>query len=346
MNEGIDVICLDGGHKNCPIKLDGVFCDGYNQNASFGVFTHFHEDHVSNVHKYVGTYDTLLTHPKTFKAICALKPAMQYRDQWVTQDYDTKYRFDSGTVRLLKSNHIPGSAQVYVESDGKNMLYSGDFGYPDVQIREADYLVLDSTHGSPYYDGVTDRKQVKKNMFEYVEEYLKSNQTIMIQAAGGTIQEIIHYFEVGYGRRMDNDIVFAMEEKQSKVLDSLYEYDAECIRPRVMYGSRPFWEMLRTEKCVFFSTKTAILDDELSDKHKIIVDRYMFKKDDAPIRPFNGGCRFNLAAHASIHGIYQYVEDVNPKYVITDNSRGSHAKLLAKLIEQRFPKIKTECRPP
>ena len=344
MSEEIDVMCLDGGHKNCPIKLDGIFCDGYNQNASIGIFTHFHSDHISNIPDYVRTYDILLTHPKTFKAICALNPGMEYRDQWVTQDYDTKYRFDTGTVRLLKSSHIPGSAQVYVESDGKTMLYSGDFGYPDVQIREADYLVLDSTHGSPYHDGVVDRKQVKNSMFEYVEEYLKSNQTIVIHAASGTLQEIIHYFEVGYGRRMDNDIVFAMKEKQSKVLHSLYEYDMNKLREVVVYGTYRFWEMLRTKKCVFF-TNTSTPDDELRDKHKIIVDRYMFQKDDPPKRPFHGGHRFNLAAHASIQGIYQYVEEVNPKHVITDNSRGSHAKLLAKLIEQKFPKIKTEYRP-
>lgn len=89
-----------------------------------------------------------------------------------------------------------------------------------------------------------------------------------------------------------------------------------------------------------------VLDDEVYHCHKIMVDRFRFTKKEPPIIPFEGGCRFNLAAHTSIRGIYDYIEAVNPKYVITDNSRSQYAKQLAKMIEQKFPNIRTEYRPP
>ena len=331
--------------KNCTIRLDKVSCDGYQENRSVGVFSHFHDDHIGNISKCISSYDVLITHPITFEGIDALKPGMRYREQWVTQDYDTSYYFGNSRVRLLKANHIPGSAQVHVESDGKTMLYSGDFNFPDVQIRQADYLVIDSTHGDPCIDGQTDRKSVKNRMFEYIVDVLDSNGNAVIQASSGTLQEIIRHFEIGYGRKMNDGVVFAMDKKQEAVLKKIYKDETQEFRNIVEYNSRDFWDAQRANrKCIVFYA-SLILDDNLRDFHKIMVDRFRFTKDGQPISPFEGGCRFNLAAHASINGIYQYIEAVNPRHVVTDNSRSQYAKQLAKMIEQKFPKIHTECRP-
>jgi len=343
----IDVICSDDARRNCPVKLDGVFCDGYNQDASIGVFSHFHDDHIRSIHSCISKYRVLITHPLTFEGINALKPGLRYREQWIPQDYDTAYKFVNGTVRLLKANHIPGSSQVYVESDDKTLLYSGDFSYPDVQIRQADYLVIDSTHGDPWTDGRTDRNSVKNRMLEYVEEHLKYKPQVVIMVPTGTLQEIVRHFEVGYERKMSDDIAFVMEKAQDTVLRSIYRYERNELRSTVEYDSSEFWDLIRSKKrCVIFSTQLDVLDSELRGFHKIIIDRHRFAKGEPTMIPFDGGCRFNLAAHASIDGIYQYVESVNPKYVITDNSRSGYAKQLAKLIEQKFPQIKTEYRPP
>ena len=342
----VDVICGGDTDKNCSIRLGNITCDGYDRNTSIGVFSHFHDDHVKSMPICVSTYDVLITHNITFEGINALQPGMRYREQWVSQDYDTKYNFANGVIRLLKANHIPGSSQVHVESDGKTLLYSGDFSYPDVQIRNADYLVIDSTHGDPYMDGRTDRKSVKNRMFEYVEERIESNRQIVIKALSGTLQEIVRHFEIGYGRKMRDDIAFVMEKKQDAVLRNIYRDEREELRETTEYGSLDFWNLLNADKkCVIFTTRLDIPDDEIRNMHNILVDRFTFSKDELPIRPYDGGCRFNLAAHASINEIYKYIESVNPKHVVTDNSRSSYGRQLAKLIEQKFPHIKTEYRP-
>ena len=216
----IDVICSNDSKKNCAIVLDSITCDGYKEGVMIGAFSHFHDDHIRSIPSCISSYDVLIIHPITFEGINALYPGMRYREQWVTQDYDAMYRFDGGTIRLLKANHIPGSSQVYVESGGETMLYSGDFSYPDVQIRHADHLVIDSSHGDPWHDGKTNRCSVKNRMFEYVEEHLESHQQMVIQASSGTLQEIVRHFEIRYGRKMRDNIVFVMEKKQKTVLHS------------------------------------------------------------------------------------------------------------------------------
>ncbi len=347
LNEQIvDVECNENQKTNCAIKLDGVSCDGYKEGRRIGVFSHFHEDHISAVTECIGDYDVLITHPITFEGIVALKPGIRYRQQWVQQDFGTIYHIQGGSIQLLKANHIPGSSQVYVEMDGKSMLYSGDFNFPDIQTKHADYMVIDATHGDPWHDGQTDRRSVKNRMFEDIEELTDSNKQIVIQTSSGTLQEIVQHFEIGYGRKISSDIAFVMDEKQVRVLTNIYKSERNEFRTPINYGSQEFWNLIRADKkCVIFTT-SLILDDSLRSFHKIIIDQFRFSKEQGPIIPFEGGCRYNLAAHASIENIYSYIEAVRPKYVITDYSRSKYAKQLAKLIGQKFPEIKTEYRPP
>ena len=342
----VDVRCTEHQTSNCAIKLNDVFCDGYTECGLIGAFSHFHEDHIGSVIDCIGSYDVLITHPITFQGIIALKPGIKHRVQWLPQDFGTKYSTNTGYIELLKANHIPGSSQIYVTVNDKSMLYSGDFNFPDAQVKQADYLVLDATHGDPWHDGKTDRRSVKNRMFEDIQDRLKLNKPIVIQTSSGTMQELIHHFEIRYGSKFDDDVAFVMDKKQEDVLMNIYAGEQQEFRPAVHYDSREYWKMIRTnQKCIIFTTNL-ILNEEQESFYKIIVDQFRFSKGQPTIIPFDGGCRYNLSAHASITDIYSYIESISPKYVITDNSRSGYAQKLAKLIEQRFPKIQATYRPP
>ncbi len=341
----IDVKCNNGTNANCAVKLGAVFCDGYWEQQRIGAFSHFHADHIRAIENCIAEYDHMITHPITFQGLCALKPGLRLREQWITQDYDTVFKFSGGSVRLLKANHIPGSSQIHVEYAGHTLLYSGDFSYPDVQTRHADHLVIDATHGDPWYDGKTDRQSVKNRMFEHINDVLETNHRITVHASAGTLQELIRHFEMGCKRRFADDVVLVMDHKQETVLHSIYHEESSEFRQIVPYDTSEFGAVIRTnKKCVIFLTN-GIINDELDKFYRIVVDAYRFEKGSSPIIPFDGGCRFNLAAHASIDDIYQYIEAINPKFVVTDGSRSSYARQLAKLIEQKFPRIKAESRP-
>lgn len=342
----VGVECNSGQNTNCAIKLGNIYCDGYVLDKKIGVFSHFHEDHIHTISQCVGSYDVLITHITTLNAISALKPGIQYREQWTAQHFGTKYHTDGGErVRLLKANHIPGSAQVHVETDEATLLYSGDFNFPDVQIEHADYLVIDATHGDPWYDGKTDRRSVTNRLFEDVCEHTNLNKPVIIQAHTGTIQQIIHNFEIKQRSRMPDDVTFVIDEKQKKVLQEIYRDEGNGFRNMVEYPSKEFWSLVRNRKKIVLFFTGKIVDDELRQFYSIIIDKYRFKNNEPAIIPFDGGCRYNLAAHASIEGIYSYIDAVDPKYVVTDYSRSKQAPLLAKLINQKFPHIKAHSRP-
>ena len=349
----IKVHCNDGQKINCPIKLGQIYCDGFKgpndiksqQNPAeysglIGVFSHFHEDHIGAVRKCLGTYDTLIVHPITFKAISALLPGYQFYEQWIPQDYDTKYPSKAGDVRLLKSNHIPGSSQVHVETSDNVLLYSGDFNYPEMQIRKAEYLVLDATHGDPWHDGKTDRQSVKNRMFEDVKEKIESNKPVIIRSSAGTLQELIKHFEINPSDGpLSHDIPFVTTTKQKSVLLKIYKDVKNDFRDIIEFDSPEFWKLqFHNKRCVIFLTNE-ITDESLQNYYTILVDKYRFATNNPAIISFNGGCRYNLASHASIHNILDYVGEVDPKEVITDHSRSGYAPILAKLIKQKYPKI-------
>ncbi len=360
MNEEIiKVHCNDGQKTNCPIKLGQIYCDGYKgpndlksqQNPTeysgrIGVFSHFHEDHIGAVRQCLGTYDTLIVHPITFKAISALLPGYQFYEQWIPQDYDTKYPSKAGDIRLLKSNHIPGSSQVHVEIDDTALLYSGDFNYPEMQIRKAEHLVLDATHGDPWHDGKTDRHSVKNRMFEDVKEKIELNKPVIIRTSAGTLQELIKHFEINPSDgQLSHDIPFVTTKKQKSVLLKIYDKVKSDFRDIIEYDSPEFWRLHRNNKrCVLFLTNE-IIDESLQNYYNIIVDKYRFSNNNPAIIPFDGGCRYNLASHASIQNILDYVGDVEPKEVITDHSRSGYAPMLAKQIQLKYPKINAHPSP-
>lgn len=342
-----NVSCNKKQKSECAIKISDVYCDGFSDEGKIGAFSHFHSDHISSLTKCIGRYDTIITHSITFQAIIAMKPGFRLREQWVPQDYDTKYSTKFADIRLLKANHIPGSSQIHVESDGVSYLYSGDFSYPGVQTRSADYLVLDATHGDPWYDGNTDRKSVLNRMFEDVKDQLESNRSVIINCAAGTLQEIIRHFEIGYdGSKLSHDIPFVCNEIQKNILHSIYNDEKKEFREIINFDDREFWALNRSNKKHVIFAISPPTDSELQNHYKIIVDRFRYTKGDAAILPFDGGCRYNLSSHASIEDIYKYVDDVKPKTVITDYSRSHYAKALSKLISQKFPDIKTYFRPP
>ena len=344
----IDVSCNKKQKSECAIKVSDVYCDGYSDNGNIGAFSHFHSDHISSLTKCIGQYDIIITHPITFQAIISMKPGFKLREQWVPQDYDTKYTTNSGAeIRLLKANHIPGSSQIHVESNGESYLYSGDFSYPGVQTRTADYLVLDANHGDPWSDSNTDRKSVLNRMFEDVKDQLESNRSVIINCAAGTLQEIIRHFEIVYdGHKLSYDIPFVCDKIQKNILHSIYDDEKKEFREIVHFDELEFWTLVRSNRKHVIFVINPPTDSELQNHYKIFVDRYRYTKENATILPFDGGCRYNLSSHASIDDIYKYVDDVKPKMVITDYSRSGYAKILSKLISQKFPKIKTHFRPP
>src|SRR5260370_34140372 len=84
----------------------------------------------------------------------------------------------NGSVTLINAGHIPGSAQAIVQSDGKRILYTGDFNRQptrlvdgaDPEYKNLDAIVMEGTYAMedhPIRDGL--EKKVVQRVTEVVE---------------------------------------------------------------------------------------------------------------------------------------------------------------------------------
>src|SRR5207245_9352278 len=103
----------------------------------------------------------------------------------------------NGSVILVNAGHIPGSAQAIVQSDGKRLLYTGDFNRQptrlvdgaDPEYKNLDAIVMEGTYAMedhPIRDGL------EKEFVQKVTEVVEGGGTVLVPAFGvGRSQELL-----------------------------------------------------------------------------------------------------------------------------------------------------------
>ena len=98
--------------------------------------------------------------------------------------------------QLLNSGHLPGGAQVLIETDGKRIVYTGDYNSTDTQLLagadrdygELDAIIIESTYATAVHP---DRKDLEKEFMEDVNGIVQNGGTVLIPAFSvGRSQEI------------------------------------------------------------------------------------------------------------------------------------------------------------
>jgi metallo-beta-lactamase family protein len=121
--------------------------------------------------------------------------------QFVPIDFDSTTDLGGDVhAKLSPSGHILGSAFVRLEYSGTSILFSGDIGRPNdiimrppVAIKEADYLVLESTYG----DRLHSKEDPKAKLGEVISRTLARNGIVLIPVfAVGRAQEILYYIHL------------------------------------------------------------------------------------------------------------------------------------------------------
>ncbi len=183
--------------------------------------------------------------------------------EWITISPSFKFQ-------LLRNGHILGSTLAEVICNGKKIVFSGDLGRenplllePPVQVKEADFLVLESTYGD------RDHTQVPKDeeLASIVAEALLKNGNLIIPTfAVERAQEIM--------------LILNSLKKQNMIPQSvpIYLDSPMGIDVTDVYLKHPDWHTLSEEECRMISTQTiqvrdieqtrAIIEDQRS---KIII---------------------------------------------------------------------------
>lgn len=127
----------------------------------------------------------------TVKDVMACLPQFKSHDlgEWVILNEYMKFEF-------LNSGHILGGAFVNLIANGQSVLFSGDIGrmdpmllYPPKHIKEADYVILESTYGDRNHEV----ENVKQALLDIVLETVQNQGTLMVPTfAVERTQELIY----------------------------------------------------------------------------------------------------------------------------------------------------------
>ena len=100
-------------------------------------------------------------------------------------------------ITLKNAGHILGSSVVLVETEGKKLVYTSDLGNvpsllldPPAHIKEADYVICESTYGGRIHEDITKRKE---KLSEVIGNTIAQNGVLMIPSfAIERTQELLH----------------------------------------------------------------------------------------------------------------------------------------------------------
>lgn len=110
-------------------------------------------------------------------------------NEWVIIDPSIKFEF-------LNNGHILGSAFVNLDVEDEKIIFSGDIGrlqpmllYPPKKIKEADYIIMESTYG----DRIHTQENIKEELFNVINDTFQKKGILMIPSfAVERTQEILY----------------------------------------------------------------------------------------------------------------------------------------------------------
>ena len=168
------------------------------------VLTHAHLDHVGSAPIfYIGGGVPLFGVQPTFTLTSLIiKDFLKLSGYYAPYEYidlqtmlkhtrELQYRqavdVGNGSVTLVNAGHIPGSAQAIVQSDGKRLLYTGDFNRQptrlvdgaDPEYKNLDGIILEGTYATEDHPV---REGLEKEFVEKVTEVVEGGGTVLVPA--------------------------------------------------------------------------------------------------------------------------------------------------------------------
>jgi len=326
----MNVAITDSG----AIVLDRVVCDGYHPEHSVRIITHAHADHLWGLEESIRKGDLIYSTPATKDLLKVLRGV--HSPLIKTADYEEPFSHETDTITLFPSSHILGSAQVLVETkNGDRYVYSSDFVYEKIRAIKCDILVLDATYGHPSCVRPPIRK-AKASLIKLVQTELEYNKQVIILGFYGKLQEVMRILhEAGAKVPFINPpkvfLVSKIYEKYGirlgRVYSSLSGEGREIMKSQQFIG---FYHPTFKPKIDKNTTLIHLTGWQFEMPYKKIREREYV---------------VSWSGHSDFNQLIKYVEECEPKLVITDNARPGSAQRLAEEIKARLG-IEAKPEPP
>lgn len=112
--------------------------------------------------------------------------------------YDREYKHRKVRFTFKNAGHVPGSAMVLLEAEGKKILYTGDAKLrttelvkgPDLnELKDIDVLIIESTYGSR---DLPDRVETRKKFLDKIEDVTNRGGSVLIPVFSfGRAQDVL-----------------------------------------------------------------------------------------------------------------------------------------------------------
>ncbi len=266
-------------------------------------FTHAHSDHVklAKEKNFFATLPTIDLIKKRFNR--------KYDLNFSTLSTEKKYQINDFELELFENGHILGSVQTKLTHNEKDIVLTSDFRLQDSLLFKgakpilADTLVLETTFGSPEYV-FPSYNETLNNMISFLE---KNSENLVVFA--------------GYSLGKSQELTAIANQANSNVLvhESIYEMNKIYEKHGINLGK---YEKLDHNLKDF---NVLIMPPGLVDKFLLATLKHFDKRKivTATATGWEWNKSFDysfpLSNHADYNDLISYVQESNPKLVLTDH---------------------------
>src|SRR5712691_1610658 len=266
----------------------------------FAFVSHAHSDHIAPHAEIVVSQGTarLMQARLPGKRIEHVLP---FREKRPVHDVD---------LTLLPAGHIFGSAQLFLETETKSLLYTGDFKLRRGKSAEAaewvhaDTLIMETTFGQPRYR-FPPTEQVVDQIVAFCRDTIADGAVpVLLGYSLGKAQEILCALEGVDLTPMLHGSVFAM----TRVYEQLGQLFCKYVRynPNAVAG--------KVLVCPPSANRSRMLE-KIAQKRVAMISGWAVDPD--AVYRYQVDAAFPLSDHADYDDLVRYVDLVQPKRVLT-----------------------------
>ncbi len=282
-------ICIDPHKKPSQTKV---------------LFSHAHADHVK-----LHNNKTFFATPETIELIKTRYPEKTKNKSFEAIPFNSKKKFDGFELELKENGHLLGSSQIKIVGDSTNVITS-DFRLDDSLIfkgvvpQKADTLVLETTFGSPEYV-FPKQEELVPEMISWIQKNAKTGLVLLSGYSLGKAQELTAIANEAGFNPLVHDSIYDINNVYKKHGVKIGNYE------KLDHNLKDYQVLIMPPQLVerhLFSTL------EHFDKRKIhsaVATGWEYRGYFDKI--------FHLSNHADYNGLISYVEQSNPKLILTDH---------------------------
>jgi len=318
--------------KGAILVGNHVAFDGVDLSKPISVFSHAHGDHVKQFETALSSCEAILLTKETKSFLIADRGDWLLRRRNIVElDLGEEYEYKGTTLTLHPTTHMLGSCQVhYVNGDGDEIVYTGDFNYPSTPVLNADILIIEATYGAPGAGRFMNYEDKMKLLVSITKEGVGDQKPVDIIAHPGKIQCLMNNLADS-----EINVPFLASAKDLKWAEVYRQYgrrmgeiyDIRTAEGReIRKGGSPYIAFHR------FGSHVPPIPNHVrirASGFRARDEYYQVAKDSHVMA---------LSDHADFIGLIEYIKKSEPKFIVTDWSRCEMAGELANFIKDSLKK--------